>query len=104
MMVPFLGILVFTIVPLVYMICMAFTNYCDQGDQLLYFDWVGLDVFKQLFSSTGALSRQFWSVLGWTLIWAFFATVLNFFFGTFMAMIINRPTTKLRACGGRCSL
>jgi arabinogalactan oligomer/maltooligosaccharide transport system permease protein len=96
MMIPFLGILVFTIVPLVYMICMAFTNYCDQGDQLLYFDWVGFDTFKQLFASTGALSRQFWSVLGWTLIWAFFATVLNFFFGTFMAMIINRPTTKLK--------
>ena len=96
MLLPFLGILVFTIVPLAYMICMAFTNYCDQGDQLLYFDWVGLDVFKQLFTSTGALSRQFWSVLGWTLIWAFFATVLNFFFGTFMAMIINRPTTKLK--------
>ena len=96
MLLPFLGILVFTIVPLAYMICMAFTNYCDQGDQLLYFDWVGLDVFKQLFTSTGALSRQFWSVLGWTLIWAFFATALNFFFGTFMAMIINRPTTKLK--------
>lgn len=96
MMVPFLGILVFTIVPLVYMICMAFTNYCDQGDQLLYFDWVGLDVFKQLFASSGALSRQFWGVLGWTLIWAFFATFLNFFFGTFMAMIINRRTTRCK--------
>ena len=97
MIIPFLGILVFTIVPLVYMICMAFTNYCDQGDQLLYFDWVGFDVFKQLFSSTGALSRQFWGVLGWTLIWAFFATFLNFFFGTFMAMIINRRTTRCKA-------
>ena len=97
MMIPFLGILVFTIVPLVYMICMAFTNYCDQGDQLLYFDWVGFDVFKQLFASTGALSRQFWGVLGWTLIWAFFATFLNFFFGTFMAMIINRRTTRCKA-------
>ena len=96
MMVPFLGILVFTIVPLVYMICMAFTNYCDQGDQLLYFDWVGLDIFKQLFASSGALSRQFWGVLGWTLIWAFFATFLNFFFGTFMAMIINRRTTRCK--------
>ena len=76
---------------------MAFTNYCDQGDQLLYFDWVGFDVFKQLFASTGALSRQFWGVLGWTLIWAFFATFLNFFFGTFMAMIINRRTTRCKA-------
>lgn len=96
MILPFLGILVFTIVPLVYMVCMAFTNYCDQGDQLLYFDWVGFKVFKQLFNSTGALSKQFWDVLGWTLIWAFFATFLNFFFGTFMAIIINRPTTRLK--------
>ena len=96
MIIPFLGILVFTIVPLVYMMCMAFTNYRDEGEQLLYFNWVGFDNFKQLFTSSNVIGKQFWSVLGWTLIWAFFATFLNFFFGTFMAMIINRPTTKCK--------
>ena len=32
----------------------------------------------------------------WTLVWAFFATFLNFFLGTFLAMIINRPTIKCK--------
>ena len=97
MMLPFLGIIVFTIVPLVYMICMAFTNYSDTGNHLNLFDWVGLDTFKQLFSSQSVIAKQFWSVLGWTLIWAFFATFLNFFLGTFLAMIINRPTTRIKS-------
>ena len=94
MTIPFLGMLVFTIVPLVYMIPMAFTNY--DKDHIQLFDWVGLDNFVRLFNSGSALSKQFGTVLGWTVIWAFFATFLNFFFGTFVAMIINRPTTRLK--------
>jgi arabinogalactan oligomer/maltooligosaccharide transport system permease protein len=91
---PFLCLIVFTIVPLVYMILMAFTNYDKQ--HMTMFTWVGFDNFKNLFSSGSQISGQFWTVLGWTLIWAFFATFLNFFFGTFVAMIINRPTTRLK--------
>ena len=91
---PFAGILVFTIVPLVYMILMAFTNYDKHHVQM--FDWVGLENFFRLFESGTQLSKQFGTVLGWTIIWAFFATFLNFFFGTFVAMIINRPTTRLK--------
>ena len=91
---PFLCLIVFTIVPLVYMILMAFTNYDKQ--HMTMFTWVGLDNFKSLFGSGSQISGQFWTVLGWTLIWAFFATFLNFFFGTFVAMIINRPTTRLK--------
>ena len=95
---PFMTLVIFTIVPLVYMICMAFTNYSSVGDHTAMFDWVGLDVFKMFFdtSTTQSIGSQFWSVLEWTLIWAFFATFLNFFLGTFVAMIINRPTTKLK--------
>lgn len=96
MPVPFLGIIIFTIVPLVYMMCMAFTNYSDVGNKTALFDWVGFDTFKQLFSSDSVIAKQFWSVLGWTLVWAFFATFLNFFFGTFVAMMINRPSTKIK--------
>ena len=94
MIIPFLLLMIFTVIPLVYMICMAFTNY-DSKHQAL-FDWVGLDTFALLFQSGGVIAKQFWSVLGWTLVWAFFATFLNFFLGTFMAMIINRPTTRLK--------
>ena len=96
MFMPFAGILIFTIVPLVYMICMAFTDYSTINDKLILFDWVGLTNFNQLFQSTGVIAGQFWGVLGWTLVWAFFATFLNFFLGTFVALIINRPTTQFK--------
>ena len=91
---PFMMLMIFTVVPLVYMMLMAFTNYDKQ--HLTLFDWVGFKNFLSLFDSSSALGRQFWPVLQWTLIWAFFATFLNFFAGTIMAMIINRPTTRLK--------
>jgi arabinogalactan oligomer/maltooligosaccharide transport system permease protein len=96
MFLPFAALLVFTIVPLIYMMLMAFTNYGRAGDHLTLFDWVGLANFRSLFDSSSALGRQFFPVLKWTLIWAFFATFLNFFMGTILAMIINRPSTRLK--------
>ena len=93
---PFLTLCVFTIVPLIYMMLMAFTNYSVVDNHLTLFDWVGFDNFLSLFNSGSALGKQFMPVLGWTLIWAFFATFLNFFAGTIMAMIINRRTTRLK--------
>lgn len=95
MALPVAGILVFTILPTVIMMCIAFTSY-DSGHVLL-FDWVGLKNFSQLFATTGTITvDQFVSVLVWTLVWAFFATFLNFFLGMFLAMIINRRTTRLK--------
>jgi len=96
MMFPFICIIGFTVIPLIYMICMAFTNYSSEGGHTQMFDWVGLDVFKQFFGTTSDIGGQFKDVLVWTLVWAFFATFLNFFLGTFVAMIINRPSTKLK--------
>ena len=96
MLPPFAVMCVFTVVPLVYMMLMAFTNYSMVGDHLILFDWVGFDNFAAIFDSGSAIGRQFWDVLVWTLIWAFFATFLNFFLGTFMAMIIQRPSTRFK--------
>ena len=94
MIVPFCLLMIFTVIPLIYMICMAFTNYDSSHERL--FDWVGFETFGLLFKAGGTISKYFWSVLGWTLVWAFFATFLNFFLGTFMALIINRPTTRIK--------
>ena len=94
---PIIGVLVFTIIPLVYMILMAFTSY-DHEHQPPgnLFDWVGLDNFTALFAQGGKLSATFWPVLGWTLTWAVFATVTCFLFGLILAMIINRKETKCK--------
>ena len=100
MILPLAGIAVFTILPLLYMMCMAFTNYNTQNPVL--FDWVGLDNFKTLFNANNAIGKQFGSVLAWTLIWAFFATFLNFFLGTFVAIIINRKTIKCKGLFRGC--
>ncbi len=93
---PFAMMAVFTMIPLVYMMLMAFTNYSMVNDHLILFDWVGFDNFAAIFDSTSTIGKQFGSVLAWTLIWAFFATFLNFFLGTFMAMIIQRPSTRFK--------
>ena len=95
MSLPVLGILAFTVLPTLIMMCIAFTDY--DSDHVLLFDWVGLRNFTQLFSDTGEINTaQFAGVLTWTLVWAFFATFLNFFLGLFLAMVINRRTTRLK--------
>lgn len=93
---PFMMLAIFTMIPLLYMMLMAFTNYSAVDDHLILFDWVGLKNFLALFDSGNAIGKQFGGVLAWTLIWAFFATFLNFFLGTFMAMIIQRPSTRFK--------
>ncbi len=99
---PMAGLLIFTIAPLVYMMCMAFTNFSKEGDHLVLFDWVGLQNFFAIFDSTSVVGKQFGSVLIWTLVWAFFATFLNFFLGTFMAIIINRPSIRCKGLWRSC--
>ena len=93
---PVAAIYIFTILPLIFMICMAFTNYSKIGNHLMLFDWVGLENFRALFDSNSILGSTFWSVLGWTLIWAFFATFSNYIFGMILAMVINRKDTKAK--------
>ena len=102
MVLPTAFIAIFTILPLLYMMSMAFTNYSKETDNLVLFDWVGIENFFALFNSNNAIGRQFGSVLTWTLIWAFFATFLNFFLGTFVAIIINRKTIKLKGLWRGC--
>ena len=93
---PTVFLLLFTVLPLVYMMTMAFTDFSREGDRLVLFNWVGLDNFISIFRSGSTVGGQFRSVLTWTLVWAFFATVLNFLLGTLLAMLINRRGLRLK--------
>lgn len=93
---PMMGIIGFTILPLLFMISMAFTSYSKVGDHMVLFDWVGLDNFKKVLSFSDSIGQTFWSVLGWTLIWAIFATGLNYILGMLLAIVINRKDTKFK--------
>lgn len=86
---PVAGILIFTVLPLLFMTSMAFTNYSVIGDKLVLFDWVGLDNFKRMLNLGGDLGRTFWPVLGWTFCWAVIATFTNYFAGLVLTLFIN---------------
>ena len=94
---PSFGIIAFTIIPLIFMILIAFTNYDrDHQPPGNLFDWVGLSNFAQLFTSGSKLAATFWPVLGWTLIWAVCATFSNFILGMLLALLINRKDTRIK--------
>ncbi len=97
---PVLGILFFTVIPIIIMVMVAFTNYdMNHTPPTNLFHWVGLDNFNQIFTWQGgsrAFSATFGEILSWTLIWAFFATFTNYFLGMLVAMMINKKGIKLK--------
>ncbi len=100
--IPIGGLFIFTVIPIVMMVIIGFTDYDFQHiTPTQLFDWVGLYNLEQVFSSTGANSgtaflKVFGQVLLWTLLWAFFATFSNYFIGMIVAMIINTKGIKLK--------
>ncbi|WP_446455562.1 carbohydrate ABC transporter permease [Tuanshanicoccus yangjingiae] len=102
MSLPMLGILAFNVVPLIFMISMAFTTYSKENNQLILFDWNGLTNFFRVLNLKGNIGKQFWGVLQWTIIWAFFATFINYFLGMMLAMVINRKDTKMKGLWRFC--
>ena len=98
---PLTGILIFTVLPIFFMILVAFTNYdgTHDGYNNSLFHWVGLENFRTMFTwSAGGhnYSATFGEILLWTLIWAFFATFTNYFLGMFVAMMINKKGIRLK--------
>ena len=98
---PLTGILIFTVMPIVFMILVAFTNYdgTHDGYNNALFGWQGLANFRTLLTWSGSgvnYSATFGEILTWTLIWAFFATFTNYFLGMFVAMMINKKGIRLK--------
>ena len=92
---PLLGILIFTVMPIVFMILVAFTSYDSLHDGYInnLFEWVGMDNWNAMLSwgdGNTKYSATLGEVLSWTLIWAFFATFSNYFLGMGVAMVINK--------------
>ena len=97
---PTLGIVIFTLLPIFFMILVAFTSY-DKNHMppQNLFGWVGFENFSQLFtwsSGNASFSATFGEILLWTLVWAFFATFTNYFLGMLVAMLINKKGIKFK--------
>lgn len=96
--VPCLLTFLFTIVPLIFMILMAFTNF-DKNHQPPgnLFTWVGASNFSKVLYQNPLWSRTFGKLFVWTIIWAIFATFLNYIFGMLLAILINKKGIKLKS-------
>ena len=92
---PLLGVLVFNVLPIVFMILIAVTNYGGTIVPPELVDW-SLDSFRKLFAG-GELAQSFARILGWNLLWAFASTFFNYFVGLGLAILFNKKCVKGKA-------
>ena len=97
---PVAGICMFTVLPIIFMILVAFTNYDAAHPGNGYgnvFNWVGFENFNQVVNfGTGGFGLAFGEILSWTLIWAIFATFTNYFLGMAVAIMINKKGIRIK--------
>jgi len=92
---PIVGVLVFNVFPIVFMILIAFTNYGTVVPPELV-DWSVKDSFGKLVA-LGELSQTFFKILGWNLLWAVVSTFANYFLGLGLALLYNKKCVKGKA-------
>lgn len=96
---PVLGIVVFTVIPILLLIFVAFTNYDQQHmPPSELFTWVGFENFISLFGGGGltvTFGYAFIRVLGWTLVWALFSTFTTYIGGILLSLLLNSKKTRL---------
>lgn len=99
--VPIMGALVFTILPICFMVSVAFTNWASQTGVVpvvnrTYLSWTGFLSFKMLFSHADYFS-SFLNVFSWTILWAVLATFTCYFGGILLSLLINKKVVKCKA-------
>lgn len=91
---------IFQILPLIFMILIAFTNYDLQHmPPGTLFHWVGFQNFASVFDVANSATRAttFVELAKWTLVWAVCATFTNYILGMIIALMINKKGIKFKA-------
>lgn len=83
---------VLSIIPIFYTIYISFTNY--NAMHFMSYQFVGFKNFITLLSPSNPLSTLFIPTLIWTLIFAVVTTLLNYFVGLFLAVLLNNKHMK----------
>lgn len=94
---PMLSLAAFTVLPIIFMILIAFTNF-DSTHQPPgnLFTWTGLQNVTDIFLGSALKTATFRGILGWTVVWAVFATFTNYIFGMLLALLINNKAVRLK--------
>lgn len=97
---PTLMIGVFNILPLIFMILIAFTTYNKINmPPANLFTWCGFQNFGDVLDVFGGSLKAttFIELTKWTLIWALFATFTNYILGMIVALMINKKGIKFKS-------
>ncbi|MFC4779295.1 carbohydrate ABC transporter permease [Paenibacillus sp. GCM10023252] len=94
---PAIGVLFLTIMPIIFMVMLAFTNYASPAHipPKSLVNWVGFDTFANLVTLK-TWSNTFIGVFTWTIIWAIIATVTTYFGGMLVAMLIESNGVRFK--------
>ncbi|QQE78642.1 carbohydrate ABC transporter permease [Alicyclobacillus sp. SO9] len=87
-----IGISILSLLPILYTIYIGFTNYDAMHFQ--HYSFVGLKNFKELLNPDNPLSTLFLPTLLWTIEYAAGVTILNYFVGLFLALLLNNRNMK----------
>ncbi|XID92167.1 ABC transporter permease subunit [Paenibacillaceae bacterium WGS1546] len=94
--VPAVVILFLTVLPIVFSVLLAFTNYADPIlPPANLIDWVGFANFVKLLSLK-VWSGTFVGVLTWTIVWATLATITTYIGGILVAVLIHQPRIRFK--------
>ena len=97
LVVPLLGVALFSVLPIVMTILVAFTNYGGTIQVPAYLvDYVGFENFVTIFSATN-IGETFFRILGWNILWAFLSTFVNYFLGLGLALLLSKKCVKGKA-------
>ncbi len=94
--VPVLGVMIFNILPIVFMILIAFTNYGGDIVPPELVDWIGFDNFKKILALS-EIKDTFFKILGWNIAWAVISTLVNYFGGLGLALLLNKKCVRKKA-------
>jgi arabinogalactan oligomer/maltooligosaccharide transport system permease protein len=93
----FVMVMVFVVVPLIFSVAVAFTNYSDPAHipPNNTVDWVGLQNFKELLTGHNNWSIGFARIALWTLVWAVLSTATCYFGGLLLAVQLKEINVKI---------
>ena len=100
---PMLTLVLFTLLPIIFMILIAFTNFdADHQPPGNLFTWVGMTNVTDIFLGNEIKTNTFFGLLGWTIVWAILATFTNYILGMLLAVAINSKLVKLKQVWRTC--
>ena len=100
---PTLGALLTCVIPLVFSIAIAFTNWNSTHTAYL-FNW-DMGAWKDVFgmgANGGEFLETFGILLRWTIVWAILATFSNYIMGIVLALMINKKGIKMKSLWRTC--